>query len=1197
MSYHYHLKKKPAPEAADGATNKTYGNTWWGQRWLEALNGIDHSNRLARGKSYANKGLVRQLEIKDGSISAFVQGTAPTPYEVSLRIPWFNEGHRRRIVKLVTKNPIFLSKLLNRELPPELDEELRKSGVHLFPRRWQEITGMCSCPDWVIPCKHMAAVLYMVANEIDKNPFLIFDLHNFDLLEALEKRGVSQSAVSDVNAASATALQQDIEHTIDEEFSWDDAAIEALDFSQIPPNCSDDLLRLLSEKPVFYPEGDFKKILASAYRALRRQPDSESAPLTSEEHHWLMAGENAMIVQDGRTGAFWGGLLLDQQGETLFDSETEAQWVGFWERLTPADLALCSPKLRSVHLVYQFARQLALRGAFVPQLVEVSDTEYRIRYVPALLNDSVRAVFEEVRKWMAPGLLTYVDETGQTSEPTASDALTALTALFLRYFMAENTRRLREESPGTIPEWFLTGQTMAFENFDLREYPKAVQLWLNRFFIAEKRYVPVFEVRDNPQTLEFDVRVSIEDRENALKPLVPLKNIFNKRQYDEMRLEVLGDLTNVAEFFPPLAQYINSKGATPMRFYSHDFPEVLFDMLPIIRLLGIRVLLPRSLRRLSRPHLSMKLTSKGKVAGKGLLSFADIIQFQWQIALGGKVLTPDEFVQLARRMRGIVRMNHAYVFLDEYEVAALLNQLENAPEPSPMQLLQIALAERYQGARVFLEDELRQQIEMLLKPEAVPLPEGLKAQLRPYQQRGYEWLYKNIRLGVGSLIADDMGLGKTLQVISALLRMKQDGALTPEKKALVIVPTTLLTNWSNEIRKFAPSLCYALYHGPERSWERLNGAEVVLTTYGILRTDIEKINEYPLAIVVVDEAQNIKNADTAQAKAAKKLKPSLRIAMTGTPVENRLSEYYSIFEFINPGLLGALSEFTTELARPIETERNHEALDRFRKITMPFLLRRVKTDKSIISDLPEKIETNQYCTLTAEQAALYQNAVEEMLQEIAKEDEKDIRRRGLVLKMLTTLKQICNHPAQYLKKGEPDPRFSGKAQRLLELLEEILAAGEKTLIFTQYREMGDLLVPMLRDKLGLDVPFLHGGCSREQRDQMVEQFQKHYATRVLLLSLKAGGTGLNLTAATNVVHYDLWWNPAVEAQATDRAYRIGQDRNVLVHRLITQGTLEEKIDDMIQRKKELANLTISVGEKWLGELSNDELRELVRLGS
>ncbi len=1195
MSYLY-LKNRPVPEATEDATIKTYGNTWWGKRWLDALKGLDNSNRLTRGKAYANNGLVKHLEIKDGSISALVQGTAPKPYEVTLRIPWFNEGHRRRTIKLVTRNPIFLSKLLNRELPPELDEELLKSGVHLFPRRWQEITGMCTCPDWIMPCKHMAAVLYLVANEIDKNPFLIFELHNFDLLEELQKRGVSQSVVNDVHAASATRLQRNIRQDYIPEFVWDGTAVEAIDFSKIPADCSDDLMRLLSERPVFYPEGDFKKILAAAYRSLRLQGEMPSEPLTEEEHRWLMSAENAMIVQDSRTGAFWGGLLLDQEDNTLLDCETEDQWVSFWARLTPAEVALCSPRLRSLHLVYQFAQQLALRGAFVPQLIEVSDTEYRIRYIPALLNEAVREVFDKVRRLTAPGLLTYVDEEGETSEPTNYDSLTALTAIFLRYFVNKATQRLREESPGKVPQWFLSGDTMAFESFDERGYPKAIQIWLNRFFIAEKRYVPVFEVRDNPQNMEFEVRVGIQDRRNLAQPPVPLKQIFNKKQYDRLRLEVLGDLANVSEFFPPLAQHINSKGATPMLFRSNDFPEVLFDMLPIIRLLGIRVLLPRALRRLLRPRLSMSLTSKGKVHGTGLLSFAEIIQFQWQIALGKQVLTPEEFIELARRMRGIVRLSNNYVFLDQYEVAALLNQLENAPEPSPMQLLQIALTEEYQGAPVFLEEHLRQQMEALMQPQEVALPKGLQAQLRPYQQRGYEWLYKNIRMGVGSLIADDMGLGKTLQVIAALLRMKQDGAFADGKKALVIVPTTLLTNWTNEIRKFAPRLSFAIYHGTDRSWETLNGADIVLTTYGVLRADIEEINKHPLAIAVVDEAQNIKNPDAAQTKAVKKLRTPLRIAMTGTPVENRLSEYYSIFEFINPGLLGSLAEFKREFAQPIELERNHYVLERFRKLTSPFLLRRVKTDKNIISDLPEKIEANQYCLLTPEQAGLYQNTVEELLQKIAQEDEKDIKRQGLVLKMLTALKQICNHPAQYLKQKEASPALSGKSQRLLELLEEILAAGEKTLIFTQYREMGELLVPMLRERLGLEVPFLHGGCTRAQRDQMVEQFQKHHATRILLLSLKAGGTGLNLTAATNVIHYDLWWNPAVEAQATDRAYRIGQDRNVLVHRLITQGTLEEKIDSMIQQKKELANLTVTVGEKWLGELSNDELRELVQLG-
>jgi SNF2 family DNA or RNA helicase len=315
--------------------------------------------------------------------------------------------------------------------------------------------------------------------------------------------------------------------------------------------------------------------------------------------------------------------------------------------------------------------------------------------------------------------------------------------------------------------------------------------------------------------------------------------------------------------------------------------------------------------------------------------------------------------------------------------------------------------------------------------------------------------------------------------------------------------------------------------------------------------------------------------------------------MSGTPVENRLSEYWSIFDFVNKGYLDSLKKFKDEFAKPIEIDRDQEKLDRFRKITEPFILRRLKSDKSIIKDLPEKIEQDQYCELSPSQAALYQNVVDTTLETIAKTE--GIERKGLVLKLITALKQVCNHPVQFLKKGDADPTASGKTQMLFNLMRSIMDNGEKTLIFTQYQAMGKLLVEMLEKEFHLSIPFLHGGVSRKGRDEMVEAFQNNRATRVLILSLKAGGTGLNLTKASNVIHYDLWWNPAVEAQATDRAYRIGQKNNVMVHRFITKGTFEEKVNELLQTKKELANLTVNTGEKWIGEYSDGELRDMVAL--
>ena len=438
-----------------------------------------------------------------------------------------------------------------------------------------------------------------------------------------------------------------------------------------------------------------------------------------------------------------------------------------------------------------------------------------------------------------------------------------------------------------------------------------------------------------------------------------------------------------------------------------------------------------------------------------------------------------------------------------------------------------------------------------------------------------------------------MGLGKTLQVIATLLKLKEEGKLE-KQKALAIVPTTLITNWVKEIEKFAPDLRTHIYHGSNRTLDPLKEADVLITTYGVARSETAKLQKQKWLVVVIDEAQNIKNPTTAQTKAVKKIKANLKIAMSGTPVENRLSEYWSIFDFTNKGYLNSLKKFSEEYARPIEVDKDQGQLDKFRKVTSPFILRRVKSDKSIIKDLPDKIEQDQFCELSPEQTAIYQNVIDTTMKTI--EVAEGINRKGLVLKLITALKQICNHPKQFLKKGKGDANLSGKAKLLLELLRQILSNGEKTLIFTQYQTMGNILVDILKEEFDLEVPFLHGGVSRKKRDEMVEDFQNNRTTRILILSLKAGGTGLNLTAANNVIHYDLWWNPAVEAQATDRAYRIGQTKNVIVHRFITQGTFEEKINELLMQKKELANLTVTNGEKWIGDFSNEELKELVALG-
>lgn len=533
-----------------------------------------------------------------------------------------------------------------------------------------------------------------------------------------------------------------------------------------------------------------------------------------------------------------------------------------------------------------------------------------------------------------------------------------------------------------------------------------------------------------------------------------------------------------------------------------------------------------------------------------------------------------------------------------YIDADLLKKLHDAflkPERlSPAQLLQVALAEEYNSAPVYISDEVRKLIDELAQQEIIPLPAELNASLRPYQLRGYSWMYRNMRIGFGSILADDMGLGKTLQSIALILKIKEEGVLN-NKQVLIVVPTGLLTNWQAEINRFAPSLTVFVYHGTKRELDKFD-ADVLLTTYGVLRSDNAALKKRKWALMFIDEAQNIKNSDTAQSKAVHAIPASAHIALSGTPVENRLTEFWSIMEYANKGYLGTLKSFKENFANPIHIYNDAKSINRFRRITAPFMMRRMKTDKSIIADLPDKIELDDYASLKPEQAALYYKTLELAMAEIeglsTTEHESLFKRQGLILQMILALKQICNHPAQFLKNGDFRADLSGKTDLLLERIECIVDSGEKVLVFTQFREMGDLLVRFIEERIGKRPLFYHGGCTVKERQEMVDRFQNNRSDKVFILSLKAAGTGLNLTAASHVIHYDLWWNPAVEAQATDRAYRIGQQKNVAVHRFITKGTFEERINDMIMHKKHLAEMTVATGESWIGKLSNKELREI-----
>ncbi|MGH8981973.1 MAG: DEAD/DEAH box helicase, partial [Acidimicrobiales bacterium] len=597
----------------------------------------------------------------------------------------------------------------------------------------------------------------------------------------------------------------------------------------------------------------------------------------------------------------------------------------------------------------------------------------------------------------------------------------------------------------------------------------------------------------------------------------------------------------------------------------------------------------------------------------GRLTLHGLAAVDWTVVFGEEEVDLAELRRLARLKVPLVQVRGQWMELRAEELEKLLAFLGSGHGRRELSVLDVVRAAS--GAAPLdagvpvVGVEATGALAQLLHPDAATLsvpvtPEGFCGELRAYQRRGVGWIELLESAGLGACLADDMGLGKTATVLGVLQaeRAADTGrAAPPLGPTLVVCPTSIVGNWVAEVRRFTPGLTVVVHHGATRArgesfGRAVEDADVVVTSYPLVERDRAAIASVPWRRLVLDEAQQVKNPLAKQTQAVRALRAPRRLALTGTPVENHLGDLWSMMEILNPGLLGSQTSFREGFAVPIERYGDEGAADRLRTLTRPFVLRRLKTDKSIISDLPDKLEMKVRCSLTREQASLYQAVVDEMLEHIA--SAAGIERKGLVLATMLRLKQVCNHPAQYLGDASVLPGRSGKLERTGELLEEVREAGEKALVFTQFAEMGAMLQQHLQQRLGCRVGFLHGGVPRVRRDALVSELQAPGdELAVLVLSLQAGGTGLNLTAANHVVHYDRWWNPAVEDQATDRAFRIGQRRDVQVRKLVCAGTVEDRIDEMIESKRALADRVVGTGEAWLTELSTDELADVLRLST
>lgn len=731
------------------------------------------------------------------------------------------------------------------------------------------------------------------------------------------------------------------------------------------------------------------------------------------------------------------------------------------------------------------------------------------------------------------------------------------------------------------------------------------------------------------------------------------------RRVDRPQERLLAGLGAASRLFSPIERSLKATRPEIVVLTSSEAHRFLRESGPLLESNGFGVLLPNWWNARQRTRLGMRLRLFAEENmiwneaddSNGASAIVDLpgmrnrqgarVRYAWDLTLGVDRISQEEFDQLAALNMPLFLRNGKWIELDPDQVAAAKRFLAERQPSGEMSLLQsIRMAQAYlersydaapfdirrddagadddidAGAvaasdaapidsalpleAVDVDGWLREVLDHLRSQKVVAElaePDDFVGELRPYQRRGVGWLVYLRRLGLGACLADDMGLGKTVQAIAMLLyaQVEEGAARLP---ALLICPTSVVANWRREVERFAPELRALVHHGGSRMegqsfMDAVRSYDLVITSYGTARRDMDVLQQCRWSDLILDEAQNIKNPTAKQSQAVRKLQARNRVALTGTPVENHLTELWSVLEFLNPGYLGSHERFRHQFMVPIERYNDDLQAAELRRLVQPFLLRRLKSDPTVISDLPEKNEMVVYCSMTREQAGLYEATVNDALAALDRAD--GIQRRGLVLSLLTRLKQVCNHPAHYLKQNDPLKGRSGKLERLTEMLEEALSVGDHALVFTQFVEMGHLLQQHLRDQLKTEVLFLHGGTTAAQRDQMVQAFQDDDGPAIFVLSLRAGGSGLNLTRANHVFHYDRWWNPAVENQATDRAFRIGQLRNVQVHKFVVAGTLEERVNDILESKQALADSIVGSGENWLTELDTDQLRELLML--
>jgi uncharacterized Zn finger protein/superfamily II DNA or RNA helicase len=1162
---------------------QTYGRSPWGKWFIEVLDSYQMGARLDRGRSYANTGKVLSLEFKGRAAIAKVKGHYRPFYTVKIEFPELAEGGR--IARLIEADPSLLAAIIAGDLPEAFLEKLKREGINLIPRRWKEMTRSCSCPDNGDPCKHMAALYYVIAREADADPYLLFRLRGIDLKELGGRYG------------AALERKLTVPFTVEAARGGHERPALPPEFPEIP-HCAGLILSLLPPKPAFS-ERDFAAVLAGFYHEAARfvpwepaeEESGEADAGVEETEHRFSRSRWTLECSDPGPGS--RPVLLRK----TFSGEEERYSVYraflLFRGFSSED---GTESYSFLYYLFKFLNLVCAAGAFIPCPI-LEGRQLRIIWQPyhglPLIDETLNmlAAYED-RMLLLGGSRKKAEKTGGTKPRAAAPRYASgrsvadlLASAFLDEWV-KHTWFAGRTDRNELEELFFQGAVMDTAAPARRSIPQGIDNWLavlHTNFSAWKYRFTLKAAGKAGKTDEgefsvpgFSLSMDVLLEDDGAVKAAPLKDAVKKTG----ALDVLKAPTALANYLPEIRALSTRK---TVGLSTERLVDFLDNASELLTRLGIGVVFPKNLRQELKPRLVLQGNVKKAGSLVTYLNLENLLNWNWQIAIGDMVLSAAEWNALLKQKKGLVQFRGQFIRLDPAELSRLLKGAQ-AGDVSVNDFLKAHFA----GNSV-LSVDAEEVIQQLFVEKSFPVPPELRASLREYQERGYNWICSLLLAGFGCILADDMGLGKTVQSIAVLLRLRAEGLLS--EGCLVVAPAALLENWERELARFAPNLRLSRYHGAGRTLAAEPAVDVFLTTYQTAVRDAEKLRNRPFSLLVVDEAHLMKNAETRGAKTVKGLRSRFRLALSGTPVENRLEDMRSLFDFILPGYLGTQTEFKETWRIPIEVMRRKDKAEALRKITAPFLLRRLKTDKAVISDLPDKISINEYAALEKEQAALYESIVSDTMKK-SEAMEDPGRRRALILALLTALKQVCDHPRVYDKESPARADLSGKAMLLLTLLQEILAGREKTLVFSQYVETLECLEYIIRDELGEAALMYHGGMTGRQRGEAVDRFQSDPACPILLVSLKAGGLGLNLTAASRVIHYDLWYNPAVENQATDRAFRIGQKRNVFVHRFITKNSFEEKIDAMLQSKRELADMTVASGESWLARMNHDELRSL-----